>query len=240
MRKLFTVLLVLLMTFPAIGLAALEADDIIGIWYLHSMMLGEIIMDTSASDTEMTMTFHEDNTMVMDSGDGEGDAGTWTISGDQLVMTADGEDIPLALENGKLVLSLEGVEMVYGRETAAPLSIEIAPTKSDATLSDFNGTWNAYLADSYSMKQHPYSLLGDNWGDFTLTVEEGKATITAFSKLNKATEMEGEVVDGVLTFGYASADEGAPSMAFSLHEDGTMRCVYDENVTVYLEKTDEQ
>lgn|GEM_PF-132405 len=204
---------------------------ITGTWYLNAMDVMGMSMNPASMGMEMAMTLNEDNTAFAEmAGEEEGPTGSWAIVDDQVVVTMDGDDLALSLtDDGNLVAEQDEMKMTFGKEKAEVETIEASPARTDATLADFDGAWNAAFADMDGMKL-PISALGL---EFSATFDNGKATFTAF---DSDAEMETAVSDGVLT---ATDVETGTVVVFTLHEDGAMSCsIAEEGMLLYFEKAE--
>ena len=233
-----TVVIITLSALCAGALAALEPSDVIGNWYLNSIMYGETPMSAATLGMEMTMELNEDNTavMVMEmSGVSNSTSGTWVIAGEEVILTQaeGGGSQVLTLVNGSLSSEQDDGGMVFGRERIVEEPIVIAPVRTDAVLADFNGEWTAYLAESAGMML-PADVIGF---EATLTIEDGKVTL-AGSGFGESQQLEGDVSEGALTAVQVDAGGGTFSMSFNLHEDGTVSSVFLEAITLYFQKAD--
>ena len=213
------------------ALAALEPSEIIGQWYLNSIVMGDTPINPADFGMDMTMVLSEDNTVRMQMAGEEDQAGTWAIVDGQAVLSVgeSDDDLIFTLADGILTAEQEDMMMVFGREKEETETIEIAPVRVDAALADFDGAWNAYLGDVDGIKL-PVAAFGF---DVSLAIDGGKVTVTAFGADQ---QLVGDVSAGVLTTtGEDSGDEPI-SMSFFLHEDGTLSCTFEETVTFYFLK----
>jgi len=227
-----TALFVALPMLFAGALADLQPDDIVGAWDLSSIKAEGVTLPAAEWGMEMTMVFNEDNTAIaLMAGEEADEAGTWSIVDGKLYASANESDMVFTPVDDTLVVEEDGMKMVFGREKAEAEAVEISPARTDAALSDFNGTWNAYLA-GYEGMVFPIEAFGL---EMAMVIEGGKATLTSSGE---SIEMEGDVSAGVLTITAGDADDEAFSFSFTLHEDGTVSCVLEESITLYFQKMD--
>ena len=121
MKKLFCVMLALMMACAMLAVTAEDAADYLGDWYLVEMKMGDTGMNPSDLGMNMTMTVNEDGTVLNVSAYGdtaEEGHGTWKLTENGLSVTDDtGVTVVFALnEAGQLVADMEGMGMVFGRE----------------------------------------------------------------------------------------------------------------------------
>ena len=137
MKKFFALILVLAMACAL--LPATAEEDMTGVWYMKTMVVGEQTIDVAMMGMEGSLTLNADGTGVMAS-NGQDSECSWTPTS----ITINGDTAELALVDGELVISSEGTSMVFSRE--APSAVEMAPENLNAAAEDFNGNWTcAYL-----------------------------------------------------------------------------------------------
>lgn len=97
-----------------------DSDPIVGKWTLSSVAIGgsELSLDDlaqmageDAAELDVTFDIKADGTF---SGDAMGETanGTWAKNGDAYNLTIDGTDQEVKLEDGKLILEVEGMQMI--------------------------------------------------------------------------------------------------------------------------------
>jgi len=230
MKKIQTLAIAFILTLAMLCTAALalEPADILGTWYLNAMEVDGMSMNPAMFGMELAMTLEEGGTARMQMSGEDDTMGTWVIDGDEVTIEMDGEGLVFTIEDGNLVASEDEMKMVFGKEQAEDTSAEIAPARTDAVLADFNGTWNAYLADFEDMKL-PIELLGI---EVTLVIEDGNVVMTVSED---TLELAGDVSEGILMATGEDAGE-AVTMAFSLHEDGVLSCIFEDAFLLYFQK----
>ena len=229
-----TALLVALTMLSAGALATPEPGDVLGIWYLTSIVYGDTAMNPADFGMEITLELNEDGTANMGTvGDDDVETGTWVIAGDQIIISTDGEDIEFTLEDGNLIAEQDEGLMIFGRERPEFETYEIVPIRTDAALADFNGNWIAFLAaNEEEGLKFPAAALGF---DVSLAIEDGMVTVAAFGGSQL---FEGNVSDGVLTAVEADTGGDGETMTFNLHEDGVVSANFMETITLYFEKVE--
>ena len=211
-----------------------EPDDIIGVWYLTAVVIEGNTLNPDMLGMQVTMALAEDNTVVLQMTGEEDATGTWAITDGLVVVSANETDRIFTLADGKLSAEQDGMRMVLGREKAGGEALIIAPIRTEATLSDFNGIWNAFYAD-YQGAQLPIEIFGI---EVALTIENGVVNATLPEENIRLT---GDVLAGVLTATGAGEEEGSDgvSMSLNLHEDGILSCAFDESLTLFFQQTGE-
>lgn len=86
-------------------LTSIEAQEMT----LTSEMLGSVGMDN------MTMEFDESGTVKLGLG-GQTVEAQWTMNGDAVEITAEGDTIAAQLEDGKLVMEADGTKLVFEKQ----------------------------------------------------------------------------------------------------------------------------
>lgn len=200
MKKMIAVLIAALMLATTVFAgAALAADeDPTGVWYMQSMKQDGTEMDASiltSMGMSMTLTLNEDGTASMSmTGQEEIQEGTWSFDGttgvlsfgNELTFTVEDDTIIMEQPSDSLEEGMEPAVVVFGREPAEAASVSLAPAVEDPELSDFNGTWNATTYVAFGLPL-PLSMSG---ADITMTLDEGKAQVTAITKdLNNHSEV---------------------------------------------------
>lgn len=87
------------------GIAEEDFDSMLGLMGLS--------MDT-LSDF-MTITLNKDGTVTMDAMDEDATTGTWKLEGDQLTISADGEDMVFTYSGNEIVAEIEGQKMILSK-----------------------------------------------------------------------------------------------------------------------------
>ncbi len=122
LSKLTALMLVLLCLF---GLAACGGSKPTGVYNLESIESGGVSLTVSdlksllgeeAADFSVTLEIKEDGTFILDAAsldEGMNGEGTWTQSGNQLSMTADGDTITATLKGNTISLTESDTTMVF-------------------------------------------------------------------------------------------------------------------------------
>lgn len=233
MKKLVALLLALML---CLGTALAETADLAGVWYFNEMSAGEMTINPATLGMEMTMTLNEDGTAAMDTM-GEVNEGTWTVDGENVVITFDGDPMTFALAEGNLVADQDGTIMTFGREKAEVATFVLGEAKTDATMADYNGTWNATLVDMLGM-QLPVAEMGMM---MQITVADGKVSVME-SEGEEPTTAEGTatVENGVLSIMIEGDTVATP---LQLHEGNVLAMVVDMGegmiMSMYFERVAE-
>jgi hypothetical protein len=222
MKKLFSLLLALCMMLACC--ASAEAVDMTGVWYADLMGM------------TMTLTLNADNTYTMDMM-GEADDGTWAQTETGVLID---DEMPMVYnaEANTLVMDMDGMELVFGREAAA--AFVAAEARTDATVEEFAGCW---LADKIGFMGMTMSTTDIGMG---LAFAINDTTVTMYMMEGEQSFAEAETVDlpaefadGALTIVMpAESEESAPqSFVLKLLADGTLACetsMMEETMTFYM------
>ena len=222
MKKLFSLLLALCMMLACC--ASAEAVDMTGVWYADLMGM------------TMTLTLNADNTYTMDMM-GEVDDGTWALTETGVLID---DEMPMVYnaEANTLVMDMESMELVFGREAAA--AFVAAEARTDATVEEFAGCW---LADKIGFMGMTMSTTDIGMG---LAFAINDTTVTMYMMEGEQSFDEAETVDlpaefadGALTIVMpAESEESAPqSFVLKLLADGTLSCetsMMDTTMVFYM------
>jgi len=221
----------------ALAASALEPSDIVGSWYLNVVKTDEgADLDPVVVGLDMVMVFNEDYTAIpiMD-GQPADQFGTWAIVNGKVLASANenavenGDGMVFTPVDGNLVVEQSGMTMIFSREKAGAETTGIPPVRTDSTLADFNGTWNAYLMEL----EGTWLPLDSLDLPLTLVIEDGRVTLTL---TEEPLYMEGDVSEGVLT---ATVVDDGSILSFSLQVDGIISLAVGPTTTLYFEKADE-
>ena len=232
MKKRYALLLTM-----AFGMAVtcngMAAEDVTGEWYGN--MYGMPI----------TLTLDESGEYSMDMDGEEGETGTWELDGETFYMDR-GTDAELGLAYDGETLSIEedGMELMFSRDPEAAAGFVPAEARTDSELEEFAGHWTATQVSAFGMTAS-LDLLEIEKVD--LDIDGSKVNFMMaggdlFGEV-EATELEGELADGVLAFAIEAGDadsEDAETWAWTaqLLEDGTMSLtteMMEEPLVFYLE-----
>lgn len=209
MKKFFSLLLALSMLLVC-GASA-EAVDLTGNWYAD--LFGMSMDLTLNADGTYTMVFME-----------EAEDGIWaqtetgiSIDNGEVIMSYDAEANTLNMD-------MEGMAVIFTREAVA--AFVPAEARTDATLEEYAGTWNATMVSVMGMTVSPEEM-GIGMG----AVIEG-TTITMISTEGEESEseqFEAVFADGVLSIPSPVVEESTEeavaaeeSYTFTLLVDGTL------------------
>ena len=142
MKKMLSLLLAAVLVLACIGVSA--ADDVSGTWYVTEASQGDIKLDPATIGIEMTLTLNPDGTAAL-SAMGQDQACAWTLNADNnVVLTADGQDIVLNYDGTSLTLSEDGIGFKFERNAGEAFK-RPADAAADS-ISAFNGSWTAVKA----------------------------------------------------------------------------------------------
>lgn len=233
MKKLVALLLALML---CLGTALAEDADIIGTWYLNKVASNGMSFDPATLGLDITMTLDEDEKATTVSGE-ETMVSYWRKNGDEYITPLNDGLLVFALQDGNLVGEMDGVQMIFGREKAEVATFVLGEAKTDATMADYNGTWNATLVDMLGM-QLPVAEMGMM---MQITVADGKVSVME-SEGEEPTTAEGTatVENGVLSIMIEGDTVATP---LQLHEGDVLAMVVDmgEGMTMsmYFERVAE-
>lgn len=219
MKKIVAILLALML---CLSTALAENADVIGTWYLNTMVAEGMSMNPASLGIDMTMTLNEDKTATMDIA-GEVAEGQWAIENEKYAVTFEGDPLAFVLQDGNLVADQEGVQMVFGREKEEVVAFVLGEAKTDATMADYNGTWNATLVDFLGMQMN----VADMDMRMQVTVADGKVTV-----------LEGEGEEGTTGEGTATVEDGALAITFEGDTEATLLQLHEGDVLAWVTNTE--
>lgn len=233
MKKLFAMLLALMLLLGLTAFAEEEAYDYTGLWVLTGVSASGVTVDPTAVCLDMTMELYEDGTCTLVAL-GEEEAGAWVqIEGGVAVTDADAMTMNLLLnEEGALTVEQDGAMMIFTQESyAMPLS--------GLTAADFNGSWEFVYADvsgqiveAAALGEEIYITLQDGAGHVDFVSEEGTTAIDAVCEIEEVAELG--TVMYFLYLDETGAQTGA-GLPLLLYDDGELVWVYsdEENIIYY-------
>ena len=210
-----------------------ETADVTGTWYLNEVSVDGMSVNPSIMGVDMTLTLNADGTFSMNLM-GEVYEGAWSTYGN--IVSLIGKQ-SFTLADGNLTGELNGFLMTLSQEKAVVETYVPGEAKVDATMADYNGTWNATMADMFGMQLPMESL------DMTMQiiVADGKMTV-----------LEGMGEEISTSEGTATVENGALSMMIEgatevttvqLYTDGVLALAVDMGddlaMTFYFEKAAE-
>lgn len=214
MKKIVAVMLLLLL---CMGAALAEQVEITGTWYLNEIGEGDVFLHPSAIGKEMSLTFNEDHTAVMDESGTQAN-GSWDLQDGRVVLTFADSSLYFDIKGNDMVMQVDTVSMIFGKEKLSSEVMMFAPgaINAEAAMEDYNGTWNAVLADMLGM-QLPVADMGMT---MQITVEDGNITVLN-GQGEEASEAHGAAVvqNGTLI---VLVDGDTEAVPFQLHESGLM------------------
>lgn len=208
MKKIFSLVLALCMLLACC--ASAEAVDLTGEWFADLFGMS------------MNLVLNADGTYTMDMM-GEIEEGTWAQTETGVTIDEEMSMVYDAAAN-TLTMDMDGMALVFGREAVA--AFVAAEARTDATLEEYAGTWNATMISMMGMTVNPADM-GMAMGviidgtSITMTSDEGEGMV-------EDEKVEGTFADGVLTVAVpveGEAPEGtvAPSLVLTLLVDGTLQ-----------------
>ena len=205
---------------PAAQSAAIP-DEYLGAWYGVSMEIEGASYPLADMGMELTLTIGADGAAEMNM-NGEGES--MQCSMQDGVLMADG--VGIALQEGMLVVSEDGMTMTLSREKPEASAAPIPVIDESATIDDLKGVWTlAHVTmDGVTLAAGAAEMAGD-----TLVVYGDTCDLT----------LQGMTLDGLTCRmdGYAlliSILDG--ESAGTLREDGTL-CLEMSDVTLWYERT---
>ena len=196
-------------------------DEYLGIWYGVSMEMEGVSYPLSDMGMELTLTIGADGAAEMNM-NGEGESIQCSMQDG--VLTADG--VGIALQDGMLVVSEDGMTMTLSREKPEASAAPIPVIDESATIDDLKGVWTLarVTADGMTLPAEAAEMAGD-----TLVVYGDSCDLT----------LQGMTMDGLT----CSMDGCAllisildGEAAATLREDGTL-CLEMSDVTLWYERT---
>ena len=196
-------------------------DEYLGIWYGVSMEIEGASYPLSDMGMELTLTIGADGAAEMNM-NGEGESIQCSMQDG--VLTADG--VGIALQDGMLVVSEDGMTMTLSREKPEASAAPIPVIDESATIDDLKGVWTLarVTMDGVTLAAEAAEVAGD-----TLVVYGDSCDLT----------LQGMTMDGLT----CSMDGCAllisildGEAAATLREDGTL-CLEMSDVTLWYERT---
>lgn len=218
MKKILSVLLVLLLAFACV--TAASADDMTGVWSLTGVKVGLFTVDPGTFGVSMSITLKADGTFVLDQGgDSELMEGTWTMEGNTLYFTSEGETLSLNYDGSCLSGWVQGWQITVHKTgpAADPL-----PARIDAQdISAFNGSWipSRIGVNGVYMDFSALSALGideDKLRGVSFSIDNGLITPVG----EGATA--GDALQFELNGGELTAVSGGETYRICLFDDGTL------------------
>ncbi len=196
-------------------------DEYLGIWYGVSMEIEGASYPLADMGMEMTLTIGADGAAEMNM-NGEGESIQCSMQDG--VLAADG--VGIALQDGMLVVSEDGMTMTLSREKPEASAAPIPVIDESATIDDLKGVWTLarVTMDGVTLAAEAAEMAGD-----TLVVYGDSCDLT----------LQGMTMDGLT----CSMDSCAllisildGEAAATLREDGTL-CLEMSDVTLWYERT---
>ena len=196
-------------------------EEYLGVWYGVSMDMEGVSYPLTDMGMDLTITIGADGTAEMNM-NGEGES--LQCSMQDGVLTADG--VGIALQNGMLVVSEDGMTMTLSREKPEASAATIPVIDENATIDDLKGVWTLarVTMDGMTLPAEAAEMAGD-----TLVIYGDSCDLT----------LQGMTMDGLS----CSMDDFAllisildGEAAATLREDGTL-CLEMSDVTLWYERT---
>ena len=222
MKKLVSMILILCMACMLIP--AMAEEDLTGEWY------------ASYAGVAMTMNINADGTLTMTiPGMEEPAAGTWTLDGDQIVITVQDSPASGTVTAEGIALSESGMELLFTREPVE--SISVADVKADAAEEEFYGEYACTYIGSQGILMDA-SAMGMAFG---LKISEGALEFTGgeddlYAMIFTMMGLTGTYADGKIDV--VSTMEGNDATGtIELLEDGMVKLSLNSNgeiMVIYL------
>ena len=206
---------------PEAAQTAAIPEEYLGVWYGVSMEMEGVSYPLSDMGMELTLTIGADGAAEMNM-NGEGESIQCSMQDG--VLTADG--VGIALQDGMLVVSEDGMTMTLSREKPEASAAPIPVIDESATIDDLKGVWTLarVTMDGVTLTAEAAEMAGD-----TLVVYGDSCDLT----------LQGMTMDGLT----CSMDGCAllisildGEAAATLREDGTL-CLEMSDVTLWYERT---
>ena len=206
---------------PEAAQTAAIPEEYLGVWYGVSMEMEGVSYPLSDMGMELTLTIGADGAAEMNM-NGEGESIQCSMQDG--VLTADG--VGIALQDGMLVVSEDGMTMTLSREKPEASAAPIPVIDESATIDDLKGVWTLarVTMDGVTLAAEAAEMAGD-----TLVVYGDSCDLT----------LQGMTMDGLT----CSMDGCAllisildGEAAATLREDGTL-CLEMSDVTLWYERT---
>ncbi len=193
MKKIVSLILVACL---ACMLIPAMAEGVVGTWYLVEMQANGAVVNPAQMGINWTMVFNEDGTaenrMEM-MGQVQEASGTWTMEGDTITFTVEGNPATMQLVDGKLSADMNGQTAVFSQE--APAAVEKPAVVAAESEEAFFGDWELCAIDMMNMymEKSMLGMAGMEWFNVKLSIEAGKAAMT--SKVSQEAEEETQIYD---------------------------------------------
>ena len=218
MKKLLVLTLALAMLLSAA--ASAETADYTGVWYLTSLESEGVTYSPADFGVDMSIEINEDGTTTGISvmgGETQTAEGTWTVEGDGIIITLDGDPASFVLEEGLLTADQDGMKMIFSREKPEIEVFVPAAPMADAAVEDYAGNWSA-IKVSYEGSYFDTSLLGY---EINVSIDGTALTVNGFPFSGET--FETEFADGALSYTIESSEEEMISgVSARLLEDDTI------------------
>lgn len=206
---------------PEAAQTAAIPEEYLGVWYGVSMEMEGVSYPLADMGMEMTLTIGADGAAEMNM-NGEGESIQCSMQDG--VLTADG--VGIALQDGMLVVSEDGMTMTLSREKPEASAAPIPVIDESATIDDLKGVWKLarVTMDGVTLAAEAAEMAGD-----TLVVYGDSCDLT----------LQGMTMDGLtcrmdgcaLLISILDGEAAA-----TLREDGTL-CLEMSDVTLWYERT---
>ena len=208
---------------PEAAQTAAIPDEYLGIWYGVSMEIEGASYPLADMGMELTLTIGADGAAEMNM-NGEGESIQCSMQDG--VLTADG--VGIALQDGMLVVSEDGMTMTLSREKPEASAAPIPVIDESATIDDLKGVWTLarVTMDGVTLAAEAAEMAGD-----TLVVygDSCDLTLQGMTMDSLTCSMDGCALLISILDGEAAA---------TLREDGTL-CLEMSDVTLWYERTGE-
>ena len=228
MKKIIAILLAMAL---CRGAALAEEADITGEWFATEITMGELSFNPVNMGVEMSITLNADGTTVVQAA-GEKLDGTWVKENGSAAVTTDGKTMIFTPVDGKLVTEDSGAYLIFEREKPEAERYVPAEPMTDATMEDYNGVWDAVLADVMGM-QTSVAAMGMS---MQFVVSDGQVMVVE-GVGEEATYGE---TTGIVENGTLKIQSEGNELSLQLCQDGVLVLVQDMGegmtVSIYFEK----
>lgn len=219
MKKLMSLLVVLMMMFSAFAMAE-DADPFTGEWKLSTVQVEKMLVPAAGVGLDMSVVLAQDGAAVMTLSGSTPLTGKWLATGMSLNIVIGDETQNFIYDPVADTLSneSEGMTMVYSRVYGG------YPAKKDATLNDFAGMWYCHAVESNGVQLMPSMLSMD----IAVTINKTETACLVLSLQDSGNELlswraeNGAVTDGVLTVNMQEENSAFDSLALTLDESGVL------------------
>lgn len=234
MKRILAFVAVLAMLLSAAWAESVDMTEAVGSWYLSVFESEGTQFNPDDFGLNMVITLNSDGSAELSDDTNGSSVGTWSYDGVIVsILQASGESVDAVLADDELRVLDEDTDilMTFRREKSSVESYQPAEARTDATLEDYQGFWQATLFD-FAGIQLPIESV-----DLKMELEISGETANITS--NESGEDESfssaaTIENGVLVL----SDKAGLPMRFELLQDGYLRYAEEaegETVALYFE-----